>query len=419
MTDAARLAPALRANAPAPTAARLPRRLLYSIHARIGGPGLDLVARETLRGAVNGGFLGRAVAFENRARDVVPDRLVRSLRWHPVRLLSALDRPLYYAAKKLALDRAAARELRGDGGFDFFHGWSGDSLETLRAARKLGVPSVLEIPTWHVRHGFGKWEDVPPPRRLAGRLLPRSWRERLRITTARLEEEYALASLILTRSTCATETFLAEGISPEKVFYVGDAADTVRFSPPDPPTAPGMGDGVFRALFVGALIERKGVHLLLEAWHRLRLPRAELTLVGFVHDEIKPHLARFSGPGGGVTVHLPGPTPRPEEHYRRASVHVFPSFCEGCAKTTAEAAACGLPQITTRESGDVVLDGINGLLVPRGDVDALAAAIGKLHRASAETLGAMRRAARARAVEHFTWDGFRARVLEAYGKAGR
>ena len=43
--------------------------------------------------------------------------------------------------------------------------------------------------------------------------------------------------------------------------------------------------------------------------------------------------------------------------YRSAAVHIFPSTCEGSAKATYEAAACGLPQITTRESGDVVQDG--------------------------------------------------------------
>ena len=38
----------------------------------------------------------------------------------------------------------------------------------------------------------------------------------------------------------------------------------------------------------------------------------------------------------------------------QSTVHVFPSQCEGSAKVTYEAAACGLPQITTREAGDVV-----------------------------------------------------------------
>ena len=392
----------------------LPRRLLYSINGRLGGRGLDLVAHEWLRAALRGGFLGKAVVYEHRARPEFPDPLVRSLRWHPVRLLSALDRPLYYAAKKLALDRATAGELRR-GDYDLFHGWSGDALATLRVAHGRGIPSVLDIPTWHARHGFGKWENVPPPRRLASRLLPLAWRDRLKITTARLEEEYALADVILSRSACATESFLAEGVAPEKLFFIGEGTDIARFAPPPEPSA--APDGVFRALFVGALIERKGVHLLLEAWHRLRLPRAELTLVGHVHDEIRPHLARWTGPGSGVTVHLPGTTDRVEAHYQRTTVHVFPSFCEGCAKTTAEAAACGLPQITTRESGDVVRDGVNGRLVPRGDVSALADALAEFYGASAETLDAMRHAARARAVAEYSWDRFRARLLEAYGRA--
>jgi len=47
---------------------------------------------------------------------------------------------------------------------------------------------------------------------------------------------------------------------------------------------------------------------------------------------------------------------------------------------TYEAAACALPQITTREAGDVVLNGENGLVVPPNDADALADAIEHFHR---------------------------------------
>ena len=97
------------------------------------------------------------------------------------------------------------------------------------------------------------------------------------------------------------------------------------------------------------------------------------------------------------------------------AVHIFPSTCEGSAKSTYEAAACGLPQITTRESGDVVIDGVNGLLIPPNDPDALAAAIPvQLHRdrgAAGDRMGA---AGRERVVAHFTWEHFRARLLEAY-----
>src|SRR5436853_2776126 len=144
-------------NAPAPVApatARsrvLPRHLLYSIFARIGGTGLDTDAFETLRASHRGGFLGRAIAYDNRQSEI-PARLIYSLRWHPVRLISFLDRPYYYGAKKKYLDWVASRHL-ATGRYDLFHSWSGDCLQSLRSAKKMGIPSIGEIPTWHRDRG--------------------------------------------------------------------------------------------------------------------------------------------------------------------------------------------------------------------------------------------------------------------------
>src|SRR5438876_9805793 len=127
----------------------LPRHLLYSIFARIGGSGLDTDAFETLRASYRGGFLGKAIAYDNRQKEI-PARLIRSLRWHPVRLISFLDRPYYYGAKKKYLDWIASRYL-ATGRYDLFHSWSGDCLQSLRVAKKHAIPSIVEIPTWHRR----------------------------------------------------------------------------------------------------------------------------------------------------------------------------------------------------------------------------------------------------------------------------
>ncbi|MDQ6764829.1 MAG: hypothetical protein M3Z22_01820, partial [Verrucomicrobiota bacterium] len=121
-------------NAPPPRALGpetriLPRHLLYSIFARIGGSGLDTDAFEALRASHRGGFLGKAVAYDNRQTEI-PAALIHSLRWHPVRLISFLDRPYYYGAKKKYLDWIAARQLE-TGKYDLFHSWSGDCLESL------------------------------------------------------------------------------------------------------------------------------------------------------------------------------------------------------------------------------------------------------------------------------------------------
>src|SRR5450432_4850773 len=128
-------------NAPAPSlpathqAGVLPKQLLYSIFARIGGSGLDTDAFETLRASYRGGFLGKAVAYDNRQTEIPASRIA-SLRWHPVRLLSSLDRAYYYGAKKKYLDWIASRHL-ATGRYDLFHSWSGDCLLSLRVARKL------------------------------------------------------------------------------------------------------------------------------------------------------------------------------------------------------------------------------------------------------------------------------------------
>lgn len=384
---------------PAPREQRmLPQHLLYSIFARIGGSGLDTDAFETLRASHRGGFLGRAIAYDNRQSEI-PSRLIYSLRWHPVRLISFLDRPYYYGAKKKYLDWVASRHL-GTGRYDLFHSWSGDCLQSLRVAKKMGIPSIVEIPTWH--RDRGKTGDRAPA---AAAERQRTWKENLLQTRERFIEEYDLADLLFVLSQKAADTFRVQGFPEDKLYYLPRGVDVERFKPgPRPP--------IFRAVFSGALIERKGIHHLLEAWHRLDLKDAELWLVGSVHDEAKPHLKKY----WRDNIRVVGFRRDVENYLSQGTVHVFPSQCEGSAKVVYEAAACGLPHITTREAGDVVNNGVEGIIIQPGNVGELAAAILELYR-HPETVERMSVAARKRVVDNFTWDHFRTRLLIAYEKA--
>lgn len=387
-----------------PPADALPRRLLYATSARLGGTGLDATSLQDVLAAHRAGILGEAVGYADQQEEV-PHGRIHSLRASPVRLLSCLPSQRYYAAKKWFVDRVAARRL-GRGGFDAFHGWSGDCLRTLVTARQLDVPAVLDIPTWHRNKGRRKPFITKSEREIRALGGLRGFQARFRVSRQRILTEYELADLILVPSECSARTFLDVGIPPGKLAYVGRGVDVDRFRPADPP------DQRFRVAFVGALIRRKGVHHLLHTWKRLALPDAELVLAGTVHPEIRADLDACAG----ASVRIVGFTAGVDEILRNCRIFAFPSECEGFAKATLEAAACALPLVATKESGDAVVDGVTGLVVPPNDPDALADALRHLHRHPDEA-AAMGRAARQRVLDRFTWDHYRARLLHCHAHA--
>jgi glycosyltransferase involved in cell wall biosynthesis len=103
----------------------------------------------------------------------------------------------------------------------------------------------------------------------------------------------------------------------------------------------------------------------------------------------------------------------------RASVVVLPSsYGEGLPKVLLEAAASGRPIVATNVRGcrEIVRDGVNGLLVPPGDVEALAAAI-KLVLASRELRAEFGRAGRRLVEEEFAEGAVVEQTLSVYRQA--
>ncbi len=393
----------------------LPGHLLYSINARIGGYGLDLNAAEGIRLAHHHGFLGTVFGYANR-QSAVPGRFITSLATSPVRLLSFLSSPYYYDAKKRYVDWVAANELATDR-YDFFHGWAGNSFKSLRVANRLNIPSVLEIPTWHRDKGKVKpREKIEISKHERNARFPDTLFKSMLVTRQESLEEYDRADVLLVPSKCSAKTFTVAGIPEEKIVMLGAGVDIALFeaNPPSRIPASFSAQRPMQAIFCGALIKRKGAHLLLEAWHRLALPHARLTLVGKIHPEIEPFLKEFGGP----TVNAMGFSNNVHKVLKDADLHIFPSECEGSAKTVYEACAAGLAQITTFESGDVVEDGYNGLIVPANDVASLSAAIERVYH-HPEMLREFSAHAREKAERELTWDHFRQRLADGYRLAIR
>lgn len=101
-----------------------------------------------------------------------------------------------------------------------------------------------------------------------------------------------------------------------------------------------------------------------------------------------------------------------------AHIACLPSYREGLPKSLLEAAACGLPIVTTDAPGcrEVVRDGVNGLLVPVHDAAALAAALRKLID-DAELCRRMGEQSRLRAETEFGLETVIAQTLAVYREA--
>ena len=170
-------------------------------------------------------------------------------------------------------------------------------------------------------------------------------------------------------------------------------------------------------LFVGRLRYYKGVDVLLRAL--VHVPDAELWIVGTgPQGEEWKQLARTLGLG--ARVHFLGDVPEGDLplYYAAADLFVLPSVsrAEALGLVLIEAMASGIPVISTElgtGTSFVNVHGETGLVVPAGDVQALAAAMRYL-LSQPEVRARMGRAARERAVREFRADLMAARITEVY-----
>lgn len=209
----------------------------------------------------------------------------------------------------------------------------------------------------------------------------------------RKEQEVKLADHIFVASSMTKNSLVDNGIAPKKISVIPYGAPIDYFQP-QPKNHSG-----FRALFVGRVGVRKGVHYLLSAWQQLHLSEAELLLVG-VNEFPDRWLSSYQD----IVHYLPSVAHSElDKYYNSADVFVFPSLVEGFGLVLLEAMACGIPIITTPNTAgpDIITDGVEGFIVPIRDVEALKEKLEWCYRHPQE-LREMRKAARKKA-EQLTW----------------
>ncbi|MGS0683829.1 glycosyltransferase [Nakamurella sp. GG22] len=284
-----------------------------------------------------------------------------------------------------------------------FATWSGPALW---AARMTGAPLLVTL------HGYDVVSEDPID------LL-----QKLRVVWA----QYGLRRLIrhgcrfLAVSEYLRSQAIMAGIPPECVLTLPLGVDTEYFNSEGRELITSLGRQ--EVIFIGRLAQQKGGSDLIRAMATVRQPY-RLSIVGDGPERSAwEELARTLG----VEVTFTGQISRSlvRERLTAATILVQPSVDvrgrrEPAGLTLLEAQACGVPVIANNSGGmpDMLLDGITGVLVPEGDVEALAQAVEELLDLDLE--GYRQLSASARNYAHTSGNGriAAARLLTLY-KAAR
>jgi glycosyltransferase involved in cell wall biosynthesis len=204
----------------------------------------------------------------------------------------------------------------------------------------------------------------------------------------------------------------SEGVAPERIFVAPHAVDNALYGRP---VAEAEVEGLRRelgvepgqkiVLYLGRLVDEKGLEYLVRAFASLHRGDAVLVLAGAgaARERLADEVRRV---GIEDRVRFPGyvPQARTVAYYAAAWVYVLPSittptFKEPWGLVVNEACNQGLPVIATdavgAAAGGLVRDRETGRVVPERDVDALAAALAEIldDAALREQLGAAAREA--------------------------
>jgi len=196
------------------------------------------------------------------------------------------------------------------------------------------------------------------------------------------------------------DDLVARGIPRERIVVIEPGVDAAHYTPDSSVRA-----AVPTFSYLGRLKRYKGVDTLIRAFARLDRPDALLEIAGA--GDHRPALeALVRSLDLGARVRFLGFVTEVEKLalLRRSWAVALASPKEGWGLTNVEAAACGTPVVASDSPGirESVRDGETGFLVPHGNVEAMAAAFGRL-AASPEMVAQM--GARARTfASSFTWE---------------
>ena len=377
--------------------------MLYSFPLRLGADRICYTAWQQVNGLAAAG--ADLLVFPASLGRVVPE----GVSVQPTLARGRLRLPFRVLGTKQAValhDRIVARRIeRLVGQIDIIHTWPTGALETLRAAARLGIPTMLERPNAHT--GFAM-EVVQQECDRLGVALPPDHEHAFDLKKLRREEdEYRIATRLLCPSDFVVKTFLDKGYPAEQLSRHIYGFDEKTYFPDGRRRDPDRG---LTMLFVGVCAVRKGVHFALEAWLKSPACKKGTFLIAgeflpAYHERLAPMLAHPSVKVLGHRSDVP-------ELVRQSDILILPSIEEGFGLVITEAMGSGCVPLASEACTEICSHMKTGLMHKIGDVAALAQHITMLDedRSLLERL----RAASLALVPQITWAAAGRVLLDAY-----
>jgi teichuronic acid biosynthesis glycosyltransferase TuaC len=330
-----------------------------------------------------------------RVARFIPLTVVAPVPWFPFQALLRRWKP-HFRPPAPAVEMQEGIEVRRPrflsvpGAFKWLDGWfmAVSCLPTLlRLKRGFGcnvIDAHFAYPEGYAATLLGRWLHIPVSITMRGTEVPLARDPRRR---RRMIEALQRATRIFAVSESLKRHAVSLGVAGDKITVVGNGVDTAKFHRLDQQAARqrlGLAIDAPVLVSVGALVERKGFHRVLECLPALRrrFPGLRYLVVGGAGPEgdWSARLARSVIDLGLQDCVMFLGTLAPEElnvPLSAADVFVLATRNEGWANVFLEAMACGLPVVATDVGGnaEVVANANVGIMVPFADPDRLAQAI--------------------------------------------
>lgn len=381
-----------------------PLRVLYSFPHKIGAGRICNTAWQQVAGLVARGV--DVTVFPGAVRREIPGALsvfptlARGKFRVPYKVLGTMR------ACRLHDWIVSGRIEKMAGRFDVVHTWPLGALRTIKAARRCGIPTVLERPNAHTSFAF---RVVETECNRLGLSMPAFHDHAYSAKILEREmAEYEAADRLLCPSDFVLRTFVAQGVGTEKLARHQYGFDPSIYYPRS--TGEQRGLRQFTALFVGECSPRKGLHYALQAWLDSTASRDGVFLIaGEFLRGYDQTLARYLE---HPSIRILGHRTDVPQLMRSADVLILPTVEEGSALVTYEARGSGCVLVVSNAAGAICRHLEDGLVHDAGDVAALAKHLNMLHQGP-ELLSRLREAS-LRTVEELTWAAATTRLIQVY-----